>query len=248
MHPFRDRLQKPGRIVMVHDVRCAELQDALILLIERFGGGGVDLRVLDNVGLAILQDDEADGLGRVAFTDDLGGKVHVLGSGEANEDGIRNFDETVVDAIGVNMVDIAGFDVGEDGRGNKGLIDAAIAIRGDGDSGPRLEDDLAFVGDARENTLFEKNNILRFETEVVVLLKEFLRGTAGGTRGHDVPRHHCLLFPNFQGSKLLDSNDSLSLELEEGFFGGKANVEAAFRGGGAESGPLAAYNIVSVDS
>lgn len=233
MYPLRDCLQKAGRIVMIYDIRCTELQNILVLAVKCLGGGGVDFRVLDDVGFAVLENYEANRLSCIAFADNLGSEVYVLGGREPDEDRVGNLDETVVDTVGVDVVDVAGFDIGKDGGGNEGLVDAAIAIGGNSDSRFGLEDDLAFVGDAWEYTLLEKNDVLRLEAEVVVLLEEFLSGAAGRTRGHDVPGHHCFLLSDLFSSELLDSDDSLSLELEEGLFGGKANVEAALGSGGA---------------
>ena len=50
-----------------------------------------------------------------------------------------------------------------------------------------LEQNLAVIGDTRQNTLLEDHNIALVETEVVVLLKELLGGFACRSTGHDVP-------------------------------------------------------------
>jgi hypothetical protein len=50
-----------------------------------------------------------------------------------------------------------------------------------------LQDNLALVRDARKNTLLKDKDILLVKTEVVALLEELLRRTAGRTAGHDIP-------------------------------------------------------------
>lgn len=241
VHPLWDSLEETGRVVVVYNVCCAELQDALVLLIEGFCCGGVNFGVLDYVGLAVLEDDEADRLGCVSFPDNLCGEVDVFRGGETEEDGVGNLDEGVVDAVSMHMGNITGLDVGEDGGGDEGLVNSAITVGGDGNARFGLEDDFAFVGDARKDPLLEEDDVLLFEAEVVVFFEELLGGAAGRARGHDVPGDYGFLFANLLGTQLLDPEDPFGLKLEEGFLGGEADIKAALGGRGSEAGSLATW-------
>ena len=86
-------------------------------MVRVYGLGSVivDFGVLDHAGLVVLQEDEADGFLGVALADHFGGDGDVLRGGEAEEGGVRDFDEAVVDAVGVDVLDAALAHVGADG-------------------------------------------------------------------------------------------------------------------------------------
>jgi len=63
---------------VIDNVCCAELQDALVFLIEGFRSSSINFGVFNNIGFAIFENDEADGLGCVSLSDDLGGEVNIL--------------------------------------------------------------------------------------------------------------------------------------------------------------------------
>lgn len=68
-------------------------------------------------------------------------------------------------------------------------------------------------------TLLEKDDIFLLEAKVVVGLKELHGRAVGGARGHNVPRDDAVL--ELAGllvltRNVLETQDALSLELEEG--------------------------------
>ena len=73
--------------------------------------------------------------------------------------------------------------------------------------------------------MLEEDNVVGGETKVVVLLEKGDSGGAGGARGHDVPgdgdsgNSTRLLL-----GELLNSEDALGLNLEEGLVGGQVNI------------------------
>lgn len=112
---------------MVDNVGGTELENVFVLFVHGLGSLSVNLAVFDDVGLAVLQQDETDGLGGIALADDLGGEVDVLGGGEADEEGIADFDERVVDAVGVDVLDTALADIRQD-FGEKSAVDTAVSV------------------------------------------------------------------------------------------------------------------------
>lgn len=141
---------------MVGDVGGAELEVARGL--GRGGEFGGDLRVLDDAEFAALESDDSDRLGGIRLLDDLGSTVGFTSDAVAEEDGVGDADEAVVDAVGVEVVDAAGCEVGEDGGGGgggegsaKASVEAAVAIGSDGDGGASVEEDLTLVVQTRED-------------------------------------------------------------------------------------------------
>ena len=98
--------KESGRVEVVGDVARAEEQLAR-RRVARLGLRGRDLGILHHVVLAVTLRDDADRLGRVRFGNHFGGAVGSLADPVANEDGIGDADETVVDAIGVHVEDLA---------------------------------------------------------------------------------------------------------------------------------------------
>ncbi|KAH6609319.1 hypothetical protein Trco_002665 [Trichoderma cornu-damae] len=240
VRPPGDALQEAERVVVVDDVGRAELEQMGMAGVASLGSLLVDLGVLDNVGLAVLAENQADRLGGVALPHNLGGNVDVEGGREADEDGVGNLDQAVVDAVGVDVLDAALAHVVQDAGDDEGLVDAAVAVGGDGHLALALQEDLALVGDARQDALLEDLDIVLVEPEEVVVGEEVLGGPASRTAGHDIPGDHDLGDAGPGGGQLLDLADALGLDLEEGLVRGQANVEAALGGRASQPGSLAA--------
>lgn len=144
---------------MVGDIGGAE--DEVAIRLPGFRQLERDLRVFDDAKLAALERDDADCFGGFRLLDDFGAAVRTCSDAVAEEDGVGDANEAVVDAVGVEVGDVTGGEVGKDGCGGrggerraKGGIDSAVAIRRDGDRGGGVEENLALVGEARENAWF----------------------------------------------------------------------------------------------
>lgn len=131
VRPRLDRLEEAEGVVVVDDVGSAELEHVGLLGVFGLRGLLVDLGVLHDVGLAVLQEDQADGLSRVALAHDLGGDINVLGCGKADEHGIGDPHQAVVNAIGVDVLNAALAHVLPHARCHKSLVDTAVSVRGD---------------------------------------------------------------------------------------------------------------------
>ena len=240
MCPLGDGLQEGEGVVVVDNVGGAELEDVGLAGVLGLGGLLVNLGVFNNVGLAVLGEDQTDGLGSIALADNLGGDVDLLVGGEADEGWVGDLDEAVVYAVGVDVLDTSLAHVINDTREDEGVVDTTVAVGGHGNLALGLEKDLSVVGDAREDTLLEEDDILLSKAKVLVLLKEALSRSASRTAGHDVPRNDgvgtSLLGLRGEGLNLADA---LGLDLEKGLLGGQANVEAALGGRATETSALA---------
>lgn len=236
--PLRDGVEEAEGVVVVDDVGSAESQNVGLLRVGLLSGGLVNLGVLDNVGLAVLGENQADGLGGIALADDLGSNVDVERSGEADEDGVGDLDKAVVDAVGVDMLDSTLAHVIKNTRDDESLVDTTVSVGGDGDLALGLEEDLAIVGDARKNTLLKDLDVVFAQAKEVVLAEELLGGTTGRTAGHDVPGHNGSITASLLGGKLLNLGNSLALDLEKRLVGRQANIVAALGSRAAKSGTL----------
>ena len=101
-----DAPQELGGVKVVRDVARAEEQLAR-RRVARLGLRARDLRVLHHVVLAAALRDDADRLGRVGFGHNFGGAVGLLVDAVADKDGVGDAHETVVDAIGVHVENLA---------------------------------------------------------------------------------------------------------------------------------------------
>lgn len=128
VHPVLNRFEEVERVVVVNDVSSPELEQLRILGVLGLGGRLVNLRVLDHVGLAVLLHNQTYGLGSIALAHHLGGNVDVLGGGKSNKDGVGDLDETVVYAVGVDVLDAALAHVLAHARGDNGLVDTTVAV------------------------------------------------------------------------------------------------------------------------
>jgi hypothetical protein len=99
--PRLDRLEEGEREEVVRDVGRTEGEGGRGVAVARLREGRRDLRVLDHGPAAVLLGDDADGLGRVRLADDLDAALRLLGDAVAEEGGVGNADEAVVDAVGV---------------------------------------------------------------------------------------------------------------------------------------------------
>ena len=117
---------------MVDDVGSPELEHIWLFGVLGLGCLLVNLGILDNTRLAILLQDQAHGLGGIALPHHLRSNVDVLGGSKTNEDRVRNLDQTVVNAVGVNVLHSTAAHVLTHSRGNESLVDTTISIRRDG--------------------------------------------------------------------------------------------------------------------
>lgn len=107
-------VQERGGVKVVGDVAGAE---------GELAGAGIaavgllfrDLRVLNDAVLVAAAGDDADRLGGVCLGDDLGGAVGLLLDAVAEEDRVGDAHEAIVDAVAVDVLDVACREVGEDG-------------------------------------------------------------------------------------------------------------------------------------
>lgn len=141
---------------MVRNVGGAE--DEVSILLARFRQLARNLRVLDDAKLAPFERDDSDRFGGFRLFDDFGPAVGACFDAVAEEDGVGDADEAVVDTVGVEVRDSARGEVGKDrgggggGEGSaKGGVDSAVAIGRDGDRGASVEEDLALVREAGKN-------------------------------------------------------------------------------------------------
>ncbi|KAI6761286.1 hypothetical protein HG531_001839 [Fusarium graminearum] len=223
MSPLGDGVEEAERVVVVDNVGSTESEEIRLLGVGLLGSGLVDLGVLNDIGLAVLGENQTDGLGSVALAHDLGSNVDIKGGREANEDRVGDLDEAVVNAVGVDVLDATLSHVVNNTRKNKSIVETAVSIRSNSNLALGLEENLAIVGDARQNTLLEDLDVLLAQAKVVVLLEELLGGTASRAASHD----------------LLNLGDSLTLKLEERLVRGKTNVVAALGSRATQTSTLA---------
>lgn len=105
VHPFLDAVEEAEGVVVIDNVSGAEFQEVVVLGVAGLSHGGVDFGILDDVWAAVLLQDQANRFFSIAFTDNFSGDVNRFSGGKANEGGVGNFDETVVNAVGVDMLD-----------------------------------------------------------------------------------------------------------------------------------------------
>ncbi|KAI6769872.1 hypothetical protein HG530_004501 [Fusarium avenaceum] len=172
--PLGNRVEETERVVVVDNVGSTESKEIGLLGVKLLSGGLVNLRVLNDVRLAVLGENQTDRLGSIALTDDLGGNVDVKGSRETDEDGISNLDKAVVNTVGVNVLDTALSHILNDTRNDKSLVETTVSVGGNSNLALGLEENLAIVGDARQDTLLEDLDVLLVQTKVVILLEELL--------------------------------------------------------------------------
>jgi hypothetical protein len=98
---------------MVDDVRGSESQDLFAMAIRNdFMAFPVGyFAVLDHTGLAIFQNDKANGFLGGPFPHDFGGNIESFGEGIANKGGIGDADKAVVDAVRVDVLNLAAFEI-----------------------------------------------------------------------------------------------------------------------------------------
>lgn len=128
VHPVLDGLEEAEGVVVVDNVSGTELEQLGLLGVLGFAGLLVDLGVLDNVGLAVLLDDQTDRLGSVTLAHNLGSDIDVLVGGETDENGVGHLDQAVVDTEDVNVLDATLAHVFTGSRGHQTLIDSAVSI------------------------------------------------------------------------------------------------------------------------
>lgn len=131
--PVLDRLEEPEGVVVIDDVGGTVLEDVGLLGVLGLGSLLVNLRVLDHIGLAVLQQDQADGLSGIALAHHLGSDVDVLGGSKANEDWVGDLDKAVVHSVEVDVLDATAAHVLAHTGDHEGLVDATVSIRGHGD-------------------------------------------------------------------------------------------------------------------
>lgn len=88
--------------------------------------------------------------------------------------------------------------------------------------------------------MLEEDNVVGGKAKVIVLLEKGDGGGAGGARGHDIPRDGNI--GNSTGlllGELLELEDALGLDLEEGLVGGEVDVVATLGGRRAQTCTLA---------
>ncbi len=131
-------LEEGCGVEVVGDVCCAERERAR-LGVDLLRLLGRDFGVLHDAVLAFLARDDADTLGWVCLWDDLGAAFGLLGDAVADKDGVSDFDEAVVDAIGVDILDVACAEVVDDTwgidvvcllfeRGAEGGVETAVTV------------------------------------------------------------------------------------------------------------------------
>ena len=103
----RDGSQEGGRVKVVRDVARPKGELGPVGGVARLGLRRADLRVFHDAVFAAAARDDADGFGRVRFGDDFGGAVGLLGDAVPDKDRVGDADETVVDAVGVHVEDLA---------------------------------------------------------------------------------------------------------------------------------------------
>ena len=98
-------------------------------------------------------------------------------------------------------------------------------------------------------TLLKEDDIVRLETEEVLLLEKGLSILASWSRGHDVPGHSDWLAGGggVLAGEMLEAQDPFSLELEEALVAGKADVVAALWRARAEPCSLATSHEEDAD-
>jgi hypothetical protein len=133
--PCLDRLEETEGVVVVDNVGSAELENIRLLGVLGLRGFLVDLRVFHDIRLSILKKDKTNRLGGIALSHDLRSNIDILGGGKADEDGVSDLDQAVVNAVGVNVFDTAISHILADAGSKKSLVDTSISVRGDSDLG-----------------------------------------------------------------------------------------------------------------
>jgi len=152
-----DAVEEVGRVEVVGNVGGPEGEAAgrvghLSLLARK-------LRVLDDSVAVTALGKDTDRLGGDVLADDLGAARGVALNAAANEHGVGDADEAVVDAVAVDVLDAAGVEVREDGGRVAGLegaaegsVETAVSVRRNREARLGAEEELAVVGESGEDT------------------------------------------------------------------------------------------------
>jgi len=100
---------------VVGDVGSSEREFSVRVPLFGFGLG--KLRVLDDSERSSLPSDDSDGFGRDRLGDDLSSAFGLLSDAVSDEGWVRDSNQTVVDSVGVDVLDLSIFDDGDDGSG-----------------------------------------------------------------------------------------------------------------------------------
>jgi hypothetical protein len=165
-----DRFEELGRIEMIRDVGCAELERRWIRGVTLFGNRLWDLAVLDDSPLSPFDGDDADRLFRARLCNDLCATSRAARDAVSQEGRIGWADETVVNAIRMEVLDTTRFKIREHGQGGRRVerctqsgVDASVSIWGNGQLGWRGKEELAVVRKTRERA-YIRNLVRKRET------------------------------------------------------------------------------------
>lgn len=131
--PRFNGFQKSEGVVVIDNVGSTELEHFGVFRVLGFGCFLVDLGVFHNIRPAVLLQNQSHRFCSIAFPDDLSGDINVLGGCKANEYGVGNLGETVVDTVGVNVLNAPLSHILTHARCNECLVNTTVTIRCNGD-------------------------------------------------------------------------------------------------------------------
>mmetsp|Transcript_4937 Transcript_4937/g.12811 ORF Transcript_4937/g.12811 Transcript_4937/m.12811 type:complete len:204 (+) Transcript_4937:2357-2968(+) len=157
-----------------------------------FACGLIHLGVFDNLILAVLDADDADRFGWRSLEARLVPHVGSRLRHRAHEDRVGDLHQRIVDTIDVHKLNSALYHVVEDTSLADGAVEAAVTVRSSRKSRFRLEDHLTLGREARDDVLLKDKNIIRVETEVIIVFQKSDCVGFGRPGGHDIPRDSTL--------------------------------------------------------
>lgn len=161
---------------MVHNIGSSVFQS--ITCVFCFCHLLVHLGVFNDIWFSIFGDDKTDRFLSFSLSYHFGGDVDTFICRETDEDWVCNFDQAIVDTVGVDVFDAALSHIVSDFGEDQCLINTTVTIRCDGDLESclanftahqictpylsfGLHQDLAIIRYARQYTLLKYDNVLR---------------------------------------------------------------------------------------
>lgn len=180
-----------------------------------------------NLVLVIDLASDTDRLGGIVLGHDLVGTLGPLGDAVTSEKRITDTNQDVVNTVQLNELDASFLHIIQNASGPESSVQSSIAIRSTSQLELGRQDDFAAESEARQGALLENDHVVSAQSKVVVLLEELGGGFDSGSRGHDVPSDVALFASPLLG-QLLQPDNPLGLELEQGLLGWQTHIIHAF--------------------
>jgi len=91
-----------------------------------------NLTIFDDAWLSVLENDQADWFFGGALADDFSCYTEIVEEGIADEGRVSNADETIIDTVGVDMLDFTALEVVEYAACDKRQVQTSVSVGSNG--------------------------------------------------------------------------------------------------------------------